>query len=116
MSQLALIEAIARRLSREGEVRAAQGLLRRGKAPLLERVSFLLSTGRDERNYAIGRYLDQRRQGGRFGPGGRMRRTGEYDNVYANGNDDTLRALAISLPVGGLTLREALLDRYGAMA
>jgi hypothetical protein len=73
MSQLALIEAIARRLSREGE-------------------------------------------GGRFGPGGRMRRTGEYDNVYANGNDDTLRALAISLPVGGLTLREALLDRYGAMA
>jgi hypothetical protein len=46
----------------------------------------------------------------------RMRRTGEYDNVYANGNDDTLRALAISLPVGGLTLREALLDRYGAMA
>jgi len=115
MSRAALIEALAARLARGG-AGEARGLIKSGKAPLFDRVSFLLSTARDERNYKIGRYLDQRREGGRFGAGGRMRRTGDYNNVYSGVDDDTLKMLAIGLPVGGLTLREALLDRYGAMA
>lgn len=72
---------------------SARGLMRPGKAPLMERLAFLLSTGRDERNYAIGRYLDTRRTGGRFGNNGR--RVGEYNGVYSGAED---RPIGVQAP------------------
>lgn len=77
----ALIDALAQRLARNG-ASAPRGLIKPGKAPLMERLAFLLSTGRDERNYAIGRYLDTRKNGGTFGTG--LPRTGDYNNAYTN--------------------------------
>lgn len=60
------------------------GLLRPGKPSLLRRVGFLLSTGSNERNYKVGRYLEGRKRGKRI-PGTKRPRTGRYTNVYATG-------------------------------
>lgn len=62
------------------------GLIKPGKPSLLRRVGFLLSTGSNERNYKIGRYLEGRKAGKGFGPKGKRRaRTGTYTGVYATG-------------------------------
>lgn len=98
----------------------ARGLMKPGKAPLMERLAFLLSTGRDERNYAIGRYLDTRRTGGRFANG--RRRTGDYSGVYS-GSDEVAQSspLIPEAPqepwpsFGELSPREAQLARAEAM-
>jgi hypothetical protein len=65
---------------------AKAGLIKPGKPSLLRRVGFLLSTGSNERNYKIGRYLEGRKAGKGFGPKGKRRaRTGTYTGVYATG-------------------------------
>lgn len=65
---------------------AKAGLIKPGKRPLLHRVGFLLSTGKNDRKAAIGRYLESRKRGKGFGPRGRRRaRTGTYTGVYATG-------------------------------
>ncbi len=62
------------------------GLIKPSKPSLLRRVGFLLSTGRDERKFKIGRYLEGRKAGKGFGPRGKRRaRTGTYTGVYATG-------------------------------
>jgi len=80
-----LRRALSQRVAEGG---AQSGLMRAGKRPLHERIAFLLSTGRDERNYEIGRYLDTRRAGGRFGANGR--RTGNYSGVYSGADEASL--------------------------
>lgn len=68
------------------EAIAKAGLIKPGKRPLLHRVGFLLSTGKNDRKAAIGRYLESRKRGKGFGPRGRRRaRTGTYSGVYATG-------------------------------
>lgn len=111
-----LRDALAQRAGSDG----ARGLMRPGKAPLMDRLAFLLSTGRDERNYAIGQYLDTRRTGGRFANG--RRRTGEYSGVYA-GADGVPAVRETPQPetpwqdglFGELSPREAQLARAEAM-
>lgn len=62
------------------------GLIKPGKPSLMRRVGFLLSTGSNERNYKIGRYLEGRKAGKGYGPKGKRRaRTGTYTGVYATG-------------------------------
>ena len=93
--------------------------MRSGKAPLHERIAFLLSTGRDERNYAIGRYLDTRKTGGRFAKG--RRRTGNYNGVYSGADDTASPLVSREAPqesrpsFGELSPREAQLARAEAM-
>jgi len=106
-----LIEALARRL---GAREPTRGLLRNGKASLAERISFLLSTGRDERNYEIGRYLDTRRTGGRLGRNG-QRRTGEYNGAYAGGESSLTPSTQAFPDFGELSPREAQLARAEAI-
>lgn len=68
------------------EAIAKAGLIKPGKRPLLHRVGFLLSSGKNDRKAAIGRYLESRKRGKGFGPRGRRRaRTGTYTGVYATG-------------------------------
>lgn len=62
------------------------GLIKPGKPSLMRRIGFLLSTGSNERNYKIGRYLEGRKAGKGYGPKGKRRaRTGTYTGVYATG-------------------------------
>lgn len=68
------------------EAIAKAGLIKPGKPSLLRRVGFLLSTGSNERNYKVGRYLEGRKAGKGYGPKGKRRaRTGTYTGVYATG-------------------------------
>jgi hypothetical protein len=75
------------------------GLIKPGKPSLLRRVGFLLSTGSNERNYKVGRYLEGRKAGKGFGPKGKRRaRTGTYTGVYATGvNKSETQMSAIEL-------------------
>ena len=112
----AVSDLLRRALSqRMAGAETGRGLLRPGKAPLHERIAFLLSTGRDDRNYEIGRYLDTRRTGGRFGANGR--RSGEYNNVYSGANEaqPPQSASAPWPSFGEMSPRDAQLARAEAM-
>jgi len=113
----AMGELLRRALSqRMAGAETGGGLLRAGKPSLHERIAFLLSTGRDERNYDIGRYLDTRKTGGRI-PSGR-RRTGNYSGAYSGANEAPL--VSHETPdawpsFGEMSPREAQLARAEAM-
>lgn len=112
------------------EAIAKAGLIKPGKPSLLRRVGFLLSTGSNERNYKIGRYLEGRKAGKGFGPKGKRRaRTGTYTGVYATGVNksetvmDAIEALdeAIEkargmIPRGGSSKLARRIARQGAKA
>jgi hypothetical protein len=110
------------------------GLIKPGKPSLLRRVGFLLSTFKNDRNAAVGQYLERRKPGRGYGRKNKLgryprARTGTYTGVYATGVNksetvmDAIEALdeAIEkargmIPRGGSSKLARRLAQQGAKA